>query len=124
MSHFSRKKIGLEGELLIEQYLTQNGYTIIKKNFSIRGGEVDIIAIKKEVLAFTEVKTRENIYFNTSEVVNYSKQKKIITTAKVFLSQNNNYSDKVLRFDIALVEGSNKKVTYIENAFTDTNDSY
>ncbi len=119
MSHFFKKIIGTEGELLVEKHLIKTGYTIIKKNFSIRGGEIDIIAIKKDILAFIEVKTRTNTYFNTSEVITISKQKKIITTAKFFLSQNN-YSENAFRFDIALVEGKEKKITYIENAFTDT----
>ena len=46
------------GESAVCRYLMQQGYTIRKRNYRIRGGEIDIIAQKGEILAFVEVKTR------------------------------------------------------------------
>jgi len=38
-------------------YIQGLGFTIIERNFTLRGGEIDIIAIKDEVLHFIEVKS-------------------------------------------------------------------
>ena len=53
----SNKKIGNDGEKRAADYLTENGYKILFKNWRLSGGEIDIIAIKDDVLVFVEVKT-------------------------------------------------------------------
>lgn len=116
MSHSSKATIGVEGETRIAQHLEKNGFSILKRNFTVRAGEVDIIACKDELLVFVEVKTRSHIYFNTSEVITRSKQKKIVLAAKTFLTRQN-FNDKVYRFDVALVDNNSAKITYITNAF-------
>ena len=116
MSHSSKAAIGAEGETHIAHHLEKNGFSIVARNFTVRSGEVDIIACRDELIVFVEVKTRSNNYFNTSEVITRSKQKKIILAAKTFLIHNN-FKNKVYRFDVALVEKKLKKITYIPNAF-------
>lgn len=116
MSHSSKATIGAAGETRIAQYLEKNGFSILARNFTVRAGEVDIIACKNELLVFVEVKTRSHIYFNTSEVITKSKQKKIVLAAKIFLTQHN-FMGKVYRFDVALVEKQSAEITYIPNAF-------
>jgi len=39
------------------QYIQTLGFSIIERNYTLRGGEIDIIAIKDEVLHFIEVKS-------------------------------------------------------------------
>lgn len=100
--------------------MQNNGYKILDCNFRKRFGEIDIVAQNNEVLAFVEVKSRSKKYFNLSQVVNYSKQKKIILTAKSYVASKK-IADKALRFDVALVEQINDKysLNYIKNAFTE-----
>lgn len=113
-----RKQLGDSGEIAVQNYLKKDGFKIIANNYKCRWGEIDIIASKKEVLAFIEVKTRKNKYFPISNVVTYSKQQKIIRTAKIFI-QKNNISDKIYRFDVSTVVFNNDKfdINYISNAF-------
>ena len=112
-------QLGQKGETIVAESLQKDGYTILSKNFRIRGGEIDIIAQKNEVLAFIEVKTRKNILFPLSQVVTLTKQKKIIKTAKCFLLSYKQTIDTVYRFDVALVKlGNSSSITYIPNAFT------
>ena len=77
---YIKKEIGEIGEKLATNYLIQNNYQIIKRNFTCRQGEIDIIAkdkIKKE-LTFIEVKTRTNFKYGLpSESVTDNKQKHI-----------------------------------------------
>lgn len=120
-----RKAFGFKGETIVASYLKKNGYKIIKKNYSCCFGEIDIIAQKDEFVAFVEVKTRRKKYFEICDVVNKSKQRKIIKTAKVFLSKYSSwFEEKVFRFDVATVlctdienDENSYKIEYIENAF-------
>lgn len=110
---------GDTGEAAIVEYLQNEGYDIYARNFQTRGGEVDIIARKGEVLAFVEVKTRRVESFALSEVVTISKQRKIIRAARAYLFRYR-MSDVVIRFDVAILTGDARtwKLNYIPNAFT------
>jgi len=52
------KRVGEIGEKLAAKYLRKRGYRIVERNFSTRFGEIDLIAKKKGVLVFVEVKAR------------------------------------------------------------------
>lgn len=110
--------LGLQGETKITDYLKKDGFIILKRNYRVREGEIDIIARKKELLVFVEVKTRTTQTYALSEVITRSKQKKIIFTAKHFLATHH-FVDVVCRFDVALVEGPNLQIEYIPNAFSE-----
>jgi putative endonuclease len=112
MSHF----LGNLGEELVATYLKQQGFSIVARNFRIKQGELDIVALKGELLACVEVKTRSTVYFATSSVITPSKQKKIVTAAKHF-RVSEGYLDTVVRFDVALVDYQSGEITYIDNAF-------
>ena len=113
------KLLGAKGEDAVAKYLEKKGFAIICKNYRKRFGEVDIIVKKKEIICFVEVKTRKKKYFPLSSIIVAKKRKNIIATAKSYLYENK-ISDKVVRFDVALVqqEKDDLKIEYIENAFT------
>jgi putative endonuclease len=110
--------LGVAGETKVVNHLQQEGFTILKRNYRLKEGEIDIIAKKKELLIFVEVKTRAIPTYALSEVITRTKQKKIIFTAKHFLVTHH-YQDHVYRFDVALVEGADLTLTYIPNAFAE-----
>ncbi|MCL5875957.1 MAG: YraN family protein [Candidatus Dependentiae bacterium] len=114
------KQHGYAAEQFVANHLEKEGFVLLAKNYVSRYGEIDIVAHKDETLLFIEVKQRTKKYFDLSELVTTSKQKRIIATAKYFLL-NNDYSDKICRFDVALLEGAlpDPKLTYIPNAFTE-----
>lgn len=109
---------GLDGEERAAKYLKKQGYEIISRNFQSRFGEIDIIAENKEYIIFTEVKARsENSIAEPKEFVDLRKQRKIIKTAEIFLSEN--FTEKQPRFDVVEVKKEKGKfsVNHIENAF-------
>lgn len=59
--------IGKKGEDIAVQFLLPKGYKFIKRNFRIRGDEIDIISIHNNTLIYVEVKTRSNNKFGTAE---------------------------------------------------------
>lgn len=109
------KVLGVSGETLACNYLKKKGYKLIERNYKNKIGEIDIIASKKNMIVFVEVKTRETTMFgNPSEAVDYHKQNKIRKVSKRFL-QENKLTDVPCRFDVIEVVGD--KINHIENAF-------
>lgn len=114
-----RHQYGNQAEEYVASYLLRDGFTILARNYTKRCGEVDIIARKDELITCVEVKARTNYYFNLSEVITPSKQRKIIKTAQLFIAEQSLY-DVILRFDVALVSTDDGQfdIQYIPNAFT------
>lgn len=107
--------IGMGGETLAEKYLKENKYTILKRNYQTKIGEIDIIAKKENTIVFVEVKQRATLkYGYPREAVTPYKQNKIRQTALCYLKQNKLINSSV-RFDC--IEILNDKITHIENCF-------
>lgn len=95
--------IGKLGENKALLYLKDLNYSIIKKNFKSKFGEIDIIASKDNCLYFIEVKTRTNISKGMPyEAVNYTKIKHIEMAAKYYLLKNN-YKDYKLKIGVVSI---------------------
>lgn len=114
-----KKELGDFGEKVTAYYLEKKGYTILKRNFRIKGGEIDIIAEKDGIIAFTEVKTRApDPLVNGFEAVTEAKKKRIIKASEIYLVRFPH--DLQPRFDTVWITVSGGKVVgfrYIENAF-------
>ena len=112
---------GKEGENRAENYLKEQGYGILYRNWRTRRGEIDIIAEKDGTLVFAEVKTLPASTLETVEhVLGGIKQKKIIETAKCFLLDNRQYSNSYIRFDVLIVDVPfYPPVYHIKNAFSE-----
>ena len=108
------KKLGNSGEQKVAEYLEKNGFTIQVRNFSCRYGEIELIASRKELMVFVEVKTRTIKTDFLHDLISYSKQQKIIKTMKHYCATL--VKEYALRFDVAFVY--HDTVEYIEGAFT------
>ena len=119
IDHTQRRKAGNIGEDAVCGFLVRHGYEIIKRNFTVRGGEIDIIAEKADIIAFVEVKTRTiGSMTSAEEAVDLRKQRLIIRTAQAYLQ--NVEQPLQCRFDVATVEtggGKVKQLRYYVNAF-------
>ena len=58
----NNKEIGAFGEAAAREYLENNDYDILEQNFSLKTGEIDIIAEKGGCTIFIEVKTPAIIF--------------------------------------------------------------
>ncbi|HOV41406.1 MAG TPA: YraN family protein, partial [Oscillospiraceae bacterium] len=74
-----KKEMGRLGEEAVCRLLSGKGFKIVSRNFTVRGGEIDIIAESDEIIAFVEVKTRKaDSMLNGFESVTKSKQRLIV----------------------------------------------
>ena len=88
------------------RHLEGSGFSIVERNFRTRGGEIDIVARKGDVLVFVEVRSREVPGFGTpEESVTPAKRRRIVTAARHYLSKVPPSSWREARFDVIAIEG-------------------
>ena len=103
----ARKGQGDVAEERACRHLDRSGFTIVERNFRTRGGEIDIVARKGDVLVFVEVRSREVPDFGTpEESVTPAKRRRIVATARQYLSNVPPSSWREARFDVIAIEGS------------------
>lgn len=116
----TRKETGNLGEQAAERMLEGRGYRILERNFLVRGGEIDLVAWRKGMLVFVEVKTRRGRDFGSpAEAVDLNKRKRLEKAAKVFLLRYGD-SQPACRFDLVEVEtglDGQVKVSQMKDAF-------
>ena len=114
----NKRQLGKKYENLACDYLKNNNYELLDKNFQSKTGEIDIIAkdLKEDYLCFIEVKFRNTTDFGRAiEAVDKRKQNKIINTSKMYLLENNISFDIPIRYDVICFD--DEELTYIKNAF-------
>jgi len=98
------RELGLQFEILAEDYLRARGCRPVIRNFRSRGGEIDLIVTEKKTLVFVEVKYRtKSNYGHPNESVTPKKQNNIIKTAQLFLQKNPKYAMHDARFDVVSI---------------------
>ena len=114
----NRRAFGNAGEDAACAYLMRRGWTILDRNVRRGRGEIDIIARRKDIVAFVEVKRRSGLnYGRPAEAVNREKQMRIAHAAALYM-QENGLSDSELRFDV--IEILPGEIQHIEGAFDAT----
>ena len=111
--------LGHLGEDMAVEYLQQNGYCVLERNWKNKGRkEIDIIAIKNDVVVFVEVKTRRQGSATTPiSAVDGRKQHRICLAADSYLKTHR--IDFDYRFDIICIVYNEKasRLEHIEDAF-------
>jgi len=124
--------IGHLGENLAADFLIKNNYRLVLANFKVpvgrnrRGalvtGEIDLIALDKNVLCFVEVKTRSSDDFASPLVaVNLRKQRQITRTARIY-RKIFRVRDMSFRYDvvsIVLIKDARPKIELFKNFWTE-----
>ena len=84
----SNQSIGAFGEEKVSQYLLDHSYEVIERNWRIREGEIDIVALSaKGVFSFIEVKTRSSVVFgHPFEAINNAKAHRMQRLALAWLA--------------------------------------
>ena len=110
---------GNMGEQLAQECLEQKGYKILETNWRSGHNEVDIIAVKGDILIFVEVKTRRTVIWGEPQLfVTREKQRSYIALANKYVRMNNRNEE--VRFDIIaiLLTNTQRKIEHIEAPFS------
>jgi putative endonuclease len=93
---------GRRGEFWAMLLLRLKGYRILARDFRVPMGEVDLIARRRGVLAFVEVKSRDSADSAIEAVMPYQSQR-IARAAAAFVGRHPRYQTDALRFDVIVV---------------------
>lgn len=90
---------GAVGEDEAVGWLEERGYRVLERNYTCRGGEIDLVALDGEVLAFVEIKARAGrSHGRAVEGVSRTQLRRIVRAARWYLTKNP--SDRPCRFDL------------------------
>jgi len=105
------------GELVEKKacLLLQNfGFQILSRRYRIRGGEIDVIAKKDNLLLFGEVKARKKV-FDYDCVLSQQQLSRIVLAAEKYVNDNTSLSSCNIRFDLFIFEDCTKQLFHFEN---------
>jgi len=114
----NKVETGFYGQNIAQKHLIDNGMKLLEANFRTRQGESYLIMQDGEYIVFVEVKYRHSLKYGLPrEAISLSKQKKILKTAKYYVSRSTEAQD--YRFDVVEIIETNEalQVNHIENAF-------
>lgn len=114
----AHNSLGKAGEDAAAAYLERNGYAIRHRNWRKNRLELDIVAVKDDMLIVAEVKTRSNTDFiEPQDAVNWQKVRHIVVAADAYLKHFG--IDAPVRFDIitAVGEAGAFRIEHIVDAF-------
>ena len=99
-----RKALGNLSESLAAEFLTAQGLQIVAFNYSVRGGELDLVCLDGNTVVFVEVRSTRGSYLSGPEAsVTPAKQRHVIHAATVFLAQGG-LGNANLRFDVVALD--------------------
>jgi putative endonuclease len=109
MTH--NQRIGKFGEILAKNYLIRHGYKIIDTNVKLSYQELDIVAIKDNLIIFIEVKTRISQFYGPAEnAFQFTKLERFRLGMEMYLN-NKNLFNKEIRADLIAVDINHIKKT-------------
>ncbi len=111
---------GERGERAARFYLRLRGYRILERNYLCPLGEIDIVALKRGVIVFVEVRTRqEGALVDPIVSITDIKLAHIMDAARYFVVQRKT-GTAPCRFDIITVSGRglfNNRISHYIDAF-------
>jgi putative endonuclease len=114
-----RGTLGRHAEQQAYRYLIARGLRPVARNFRSRGGEIDLIMLDHDCLAFVEVRCRRSTAFaDPLQTVDARKQRKLIRTAALFVARNRIHASRIMRFDVVAIDGDGgKNIRWVPDAF-------
>ena len=95
-------RTGLSAESRAAAYLMAKGYRILAKRFRTPYGEIDLVARKRNLVAFIEVKARASLD-EAAYAVTPRQQARIIAAAQAWLMAHPEHAEFEIRFDAVLI---------------------
>jgi putative endonuclease len=93
-----------------------HGYVVLARNYTVRGGELDIVARDGEVLCFVEVKSRKSAAFGSAlEAIGAQKRQRMTWAAQRWLHEHPTAG--MVRFDVIARDANGQDWTLIRDAF-------
>ncbi|MGN6749492.1 MAG: YraN family protein [Xanthobacteraceae bacterium] len=106
---------GLSAESRAALFLIAKAYRILARRWKTPFGEIDIVARRRGVVVFVEVKARGGVD-EALEAVTERTKRRVMAAAELWLARNPQQSNRDMRFDVIVVTPG-KMPRHIVNAF-------
>lgn len=117
----NKRTKGGKAEQQALRWLRQQGLCEVTCNYHCRQGEIDLIMLDGETLAFIEVRLRSSQHYGGALAsVDARKQRRISLAARHYLAQHPEHHHRACRFDVIGMEPDDQKEVHyhwIQNAF-------
>ena len=114
------RSVGAFWEQRAYDLIVSKGAKVIARNFLSRFGEIDLVALDRDRLAFVEVRYRSKPHYGSSLAsVSLAKQRKLLMASQIFLESHRCYCNQYCRFDIIAFDGHENRpnVQWLKGAF-------
>ncbi len=108
-------QLGISAETRAAAFLIAKGFRILARRWKSPLGEIDIVARRRSLLVFVEVKARNNLE-EAAWSVTPRQQQRIAAAAEAWLAANGSDGFRDIRFDAILV-APGKMPRHIQGAF-------
>ena len=95
-------RTGISAESRAAAFLMAKGYRILAKRYRTAHGEIDLVARRRNLIAFVEVKARASLD-EAAYAVTPRQQQRIIDAAQGWLVAHPEHAEFELRFDAMLI---------------------
>lgn len=99
-----RRATGEAGEAYVAGRLEREGFTILLRNWRVRGGEIDIVALDDDELVFVEVRVRAGEPGDAEGSVHSRKLATLIRAGRRFVEIHPEYDDRIWRIDLVAID--------------------
>ena len=123
MTQTKAQALGALGERIAERWLVRDGWRVVDRRFRSGRRDLDLVAIRDDVVAFVEVKTRRSTWSGEPvEAVNWRKQRELTRSAQTWIDQRGTVIAPTAanyRFDVVGIVASRERVAirHVAGAF-------
>ena len=113
-------RIGRRAERRAERLLRRHGLRTLARNYTRRTGEIDLVMLDGDVLAFVEVRYRSEGAWNSGlGSVDRGKRRRLTRTAERYLEEHPEHRYRGIRFDVVSASRGNYRIAceWIQDAF-------
>lgn len=97
------RRVGAAAEDRAAEYLIEQGYTIVTRRWSCRGGELDIVALDGDTIVYVEIKARSGRWSSPEEAVNEAKIANFLTAVERYAIEHGQM-DRATRYDVIAID--------------------
>jgi putative endonuclease len=122
-----KRRFGDLGERIARKYLESKDYSILEGNYLKPWGEIDIVARKRGIITFCEVKTREKKHvehYLAEASINAGKVKKLQKICETYLAERRLPSSQKWQIDVLAIAVDKEKkkaiIKHFQNAVWET----
>lgn len=108
------RRLGADAEDRAADYLLSLGYTLLKRRYKARRGEIDVVALDGDTIVFVEVKHRTTGLIEPEATITATKRTRLAAAARQYLEEEAT-PDFYARHDLVAID--NDGLRHYQNVF-------